>query len=401
MGYYRTVSRKQGLGITTLDLADMRRRDQERKEILKEAARVAKELEAMQNKTHAAQQQIALHHNHVLESERAKLLNGLHKRLPDVILQEAFNHIFKKSLVHDRDYIEENEGYINTVGSMYMKKLGGINGLASATKRTNSPFLKELLEFCNGLANEIAMEKLKATSNKKFVDETELREIINPTLDDEQRDIIDKKMDRMGADELANMVSNKVVDVVRDEQQREKDLEDTEKHMVDDMTGNDSEDTADSAEPAADAGTLDTAESTFTFENYNPVTRQFSRDPNRPQRTFFYSLMCGVANKVIRESAVAEGLTVEKKETPQLLLENPLNINIFDVYIQDKNEDLYDLSRMDMSDRPVIASTSHLDKDYILSEAVLQYTLFEVAHTMKLINITPTDIKQQSDFLMK
>lgn len=396
MGYYRTVSRKQGLGITTLDLADMRRRDQERKEILKEGARVAKELEAMQNKTHVAQQQIALHHNHVLESERAKLLNGLHKQLPDVILQEAFNHIFKKSLVHDRDYIEENEGYINTVGSMYMKKLGGINGLASATKRTNSPFLKELLEFCNGLANEIAMEKLKETSNKKFVDETELREIINPTLDDEQRDIIDKKMDRMGADELANMVSNKVVDVVRDEQQREKDLEDTEKHMVDDMTGNTSD--SDSAEPTTDTGT---AESTFTFENYNPVTRQFSRDPKRPQQSFFYSLMCGVANKVIRESAVAEGLTVEKKETPQLLLENPLNINIFDVYIQDKNEDLYDLSRMDMSDRPVIASTSHLDKDYILSEAVLQYTLFEVAHTMKLINVTPTDIKQQSDFLMK
>lgn len=396
MGYYRTVSRKQGLGITTLDLADMRRRDQERKEILKEGARVAKELEAMQNKTHVAQQQIALHHNHVLESERAKLLNGLHKRLPDVILQEAFNHIFKKSLVHDRDYIEENEGYINTVGSMYMKKLGGINGLVSATKRTNSPFLKELLEFCNGLANEIAMEKLKETSNKKFVDETELREIINPTLDDEQRDIIDKKMDRMGADELANMVSNKVVDVVRDEQQREKDLEDTEKHMVDDMTGNTSD--SDSVEPTADTGT---AESTFTFENYNPVTRQFSRDPKRPQQSFFYSLMCGVANKVIRESAVAEGLTVEKKETPQLLLENPLNINIFDVYIQDKNEDLYDLSRMDMSDRPVIASTSHLDKDYILSEAVLQYTLFEVAHTMKLINVTPTDIKQQSDFLMK
>ena len=217
-----------------------------------------------------------------------------------------------------------------------------------------------------------------------------------PTLDDEQRDIIDKKMDRMGADELANMVSNKVVDVVRDEQQREKDLEDTEKHMVDDMTGNTSD--SDSVEPTADTGT---AESTFTFENYNPVTRQFSRDPKRPQQSFFYSLMCGVANKVIRESAVAEGLTVEKKETPQLLLENPLNINIFDVYIQDKNEDLYDLSRMDMSDRPVIASTSHLDKDYILSEAVLQYTLFEVAHTMKLINVTPTDIKQQSDFLMK
>ena len=111
--------------------------------------------------------------------------------------------------------------------------------------------------------------------------------------------------------------------------------------------------------------------------------------------------MCGVANKAIRESAVSECVELPKQETPQVLLENPLNINIFDVYIQDKNEDLYDLSKMDMADRPVIASTSRLDKDYILSEAVLQYTMFELAHTMKLINVSPTIIQQQSDFLMK
>ena len=395
MGYYRTVSRKQGLGVTTLDVAELRRQERERKEILAEAAKIVKELDDIHHKIVAEEQYTAINHKKTMESSRTKLLNQVHKNAPELILQECFSNLFKKSLVHDKEYVKENGEYIDTLSKFYMRKLGGVSGIQKAIQRTNSPFLQELLEFCNQFGKSIALEKMQKTVNRKFVDEEELREIIDPKLNDEQKEIIDKKMDRMGADELASMVSNKVVDVVRDEKQREKDLEDTEKQMVTDMS-NDSDSDAD-----IDAEESPSEESTVTLERYNPITKQFSIDPKAPKRSFFYSLMCGVANKVIRESAVTEGLEVPKKETPQLLLENPLNINIFDVYIQDKNEDLYDLSKMDMADRPVIASTSRLDKDYILSEAVLQYTMFELAHTMKLINVTPSVIQQQSDFLVK
>ena len=74
---------------------------------------------------------------------------------------------------------------------------------------------------------------------------------------------------------------------------------------------------------------------------------------------------------------------------------------MFDIYIQDKNEDLDDLRRMDMTGQDEIARTSSLDKDFILSEALTQYTLFETAHTMKLVNITLDHIRQQADFLRK
>lgn len=394
MGYYRTVSRKQGLGITTLDMADLRRRENEQKIAKLESEKLAKDLEEVQKKIRMENQAEAVADRITLETYRGKLLNQLHQRLPELILQESFSNLFKKSLVHDNEYIEENDGYINTLSSLYMRKLGGISGLRSAANRTNSPFLQELLEFCTSFGKEITMEKMKETMNQKIMDEKELENIISINLDSEQKEIIDKKMDRMGADELATMVSNKVVDVVRDEQQREKDLEDTEKHMVDDMAVSTGDDIGEDDATASE-------ESTITIENYNPITKQFTIDPTRPKRSFFFSLMCGIANRSILDSVTTEGLTLPKKEVPQLLLENPLNINIFDVYIQDKNEDLYDLSKMDMADRPVIASTNRLDKDYILSEAVLQYTMFELAHTMKLINVTPTTLQQQSDFLVK
>ena len=69
--------------------------------------------------------------------------------------------------------------------------------------------------------------------------------------------------------------------------------------------------------------------------------------------------------------------------------------------MQDKNEDLDDLRRMDMTDTGEIARTTSLDKDFILSEALLQYTMFETAHTMKLVNITLDDIRQQADYMRK
>ena len=220
--------------------------------------------------------------------------------------------------------------------------------------------------------------------------------MISPQLNDEERNTILVKMDKLGSDELAEMISNKVIDVVRDEQQREKDqaeiLDTMEKDMNEDPNDvkvDDREDTT--ADDVAEAAK-------HVAETYNPLTRTFNYDKKDTNKSFFFSLMQGIATKVLKESTQTESTTVE---TPQVLLENPLNLNIFDVYMQDKNEDLDDLRRMDMTDTGEIARTTSLDKDFILSEALLQYTMFETAHTMKLVNITLDDIRQQADYMRK
>lgn len=394
MGFNRKVVRQQGLGFTTLDFNALRKQQVERDQMLAEAAKL--ENERLNEEKIAYERDAALKANHraLMKNYRGAGINALAASIPNAILAECFNTVFVKALPHDTDYVDENINTIKNMGAMYVKKIGGVKALAESTNRTNSPFLRALLEFCNEFSQAIIMERVKEINEAET--EEEIKEMISPQLNDEERNTILVKMDKLGSDELAEMISNKVIDVVRDEQQREKDqaeiLDTMEKDMNEDPNAvevDDREDTT--ADDVAEAAK-------HVAETYNPLTRTFNYDKKDTNKSFFFSLMQGIATKVLKESTQTESTKVE---TPQVLLENPLNLNIFDVYMQDKNEDLDDLRRMDMTDTGEIARTTSLDKDFILSEALLQYTMFETAHTMKLVNITLDDIRQQADYMRK
>lgn len=394
MGFNRKVVRQQGLGFTTLDFNALRKQQVERDQMLAEAAKL--ENERLNEEKIAYERDAALKANHraLMKNYRGAGINALAASIPNAILAECFNTVFVKALPHDTDYVDENIKTIKNMGAMYVKKIGGVKALAESANRTNSPFLRALLEFCNDFSQAIIMERVKEINEAET--EEEIKEMISPQLNDEERNTILVKMDKLGSDELAEMISNKVIDVVRDEQQREKDqaeiLDTMEKDMNEDPNAvevDDREDTT--ADDVAEAAK-------HVAETYNPLTRTFNYDKKDTNKSFFFSLMQGIATKVLKESTQTESTKVE---TPQVLLENPLNLNIFDVYMQDKNEDLDDLRRMDMTDTGEIARTTSLDKDFILSEALLQYTMFETAHTMKLVNITLDDIRQQADYMRK
>ena len=394
MGFNRKVVRQQGLGFTTLDFNALRKQQVERDQMLAEAAKL--ENERLNEEKIAYERDAALKANHraLMKNYRGAGINALAASIPNAILAECFNTVFVKALPHDTDYVDENIKTIKNMGAMYVKKIGGVKALAESTNRTNSPFLRALLEFCNEFSQAIIMERVKEINEAET--EEEIKEMISPQLNDEERNTILVKMDKLGSDELAEMISNKVIDVVRDEQQREKDqaeiLDTMEKDMNEDPNDvkvDDREDTT--ADDVAEAAK-------HVAETYNPLTRTFNYDKKDTNKSFFFSLMQGIATKVLKESTQTESTKVE---TPQILLENPLNLNIFDVYMQDKNEDLDDLRPMDMTDTGEIARTTSLDKHFILSEALLEYTMFETAHTMKLVNITLDDIRQQADYMRK
>jgi len=394
MGFNRKVVRQQGLGFTTLDFNALRKQQVERDQMLAEAAKL--ENERLNEEKIAYERDAALKANHraLMKNYRGAGINALAASIPNAILAECFNTVFVKALPHDTDYVDENINTIKNMGAMYVKKIGGVKALAESANRTNSPFLRALLEFCNEFSQAIIMERVKEINEAET--EEEIKEMISPQLNDEERNTILVKMDKLGSDELAEMISNKVIDVVRDEQQREKDqaeiLDTMEKDMNEDPNAVEVDDREDTkADDVAEAAK-------HVAESYNPLTRTFNYDKKDTNKSFFFSLMQGIATKVLKESTQTESTHVE---TPQVLLENPLNLNIFDVYMQDKNEDLDDLRRMDMTDTGEIARTTSLDKDFILSEALLQYTMFETAHTMKLVNITLDDIRQQADYMRK
>lgn len=394
MGFNRKVVRQQGLGFTTLDFNALRKQQVERDQMLAEAAKL--ENERLNEEKIAYERDAALKANHraLMKNYRGAGINALAASIPNAILAECFNTVFVKALPHDTDYVDENIKTIKNMGAMYVKKIGGVKALAESANRTNSPFLRTLLEFCNEFSQAIIMERVKEINEAET--EEEIKEMISPQLNDEERNTILVKMDKLGSDELAEMISNKVIDVVRDEQQREKDQAEILDTMEKDMNEDPNDVKVDDREDTTADDVTEAAK--HVAETYNPLTRTFNYDKKDTNKSFFFSLMQGIATKVLKESTQTESTKVE---TPQVLLENPLNLNIFDVYMQDKNEDLDDLRRMDMTDTGEIARTTSLDKDFILSEALLQYTMFETAHTMKLVNITLDDIRQQADYMRK
>ena len=404
MAYNRTVVRQQGLGFTKLDFKQLRQQEISKAQALAEAAKLENERLVEERAAYELDSALKVNHNALMRNHRASAINKLSEMIPQAVLTECFNAVFIKALPHDKTFVEENEKQFRTMGGRYIRKIGG---LAESAKRTNSPFLKTLLAFCNEFSQAIVLERVKKINEAST--EEEIKEMIAPQLDDEERKTILVKMDKLGSDELAEMISTKVIDVVRDEQQREKDQAELQNAMVKDFEGETDEAGAGANEQEtpevddrADTTADDVAsEAAMIAESYDPVSRTFTYNKEDINKSFFFSLMQGIATRVIRESATAEGATPEIPQPSKVLLENPLNLNVFDIYIQDKNEDLDDLRRMDMTDQDEIARTSSLDKDFILSEALAQYTLFETAHTMKLVNITLSHIREQADFLRK
>ena len=96
-----------------------------------------------------------------MRNHRASAINKLSEMIPQAVLTECFNAVFMKALPHDKTFVEENAKQFRTMGGRYIRKIGGVKTLAESARRTNSPFLKALLEFCNQFSQAIVLERVK------------------------------------------------------------------------------------------------------------------------------------------------------------------------------------------------------------------------------------------------
>lgn len=377
----------------------------------------------------------------LLESAKNSAINKLAKELPDYLLGEAFADIYTRALPHNRQYVLEHNGQFNQLAHMYINKIGGFNHLVKVAATTESSFLKQL----TGYIQEATKKALVNKTNKvaKALTEDEVKDMINPMIDQDEKNELLTKIDSLGADELAELVNQKIIDVVNDERRKIK--SDTEfKNLLkseldsnirmDDSKASDSEEITDKTEFASedneknvykkskkDANKIEfktdsddlkdtddtksskkdkgkdkesntTMEMSFmeAFQKWDPVQGTFDYNPNNERRSLFTSMMENVMTGFILESTGS----AKRRRPSKVLYESPLNM----VAIEDmlnKNTDEVAESSSETTDIP----KPHVDKSRILSEVLTQYALIETAHTMKLINVSPIDVARQCEFL--
>lgn len=418
---------------------------------------------------HAAFAQQGLRSNHLAA------LNYMDQHLPDQFLSEAFSYIYIKSLPHDNRYVHEHLNGFKDMGYMYIRKLGGMKYLKAQAEATNSIFLKKFYHAIDEVAKKASKKRTKKVLNT--ISDAEALDIVRGKISNSEQKELIKKIDSLGADELAELIKNKVVAVVRDEHQHEKDERDFRTILKDDLE--DPELSPDTKElDSVDGGHIDTGDtmddvdhvddtsaennqdedkkkpkkSSFDPEklkkntekkedkkdkteeketdkdkpvtslkkedkkketktglegydvshlmrHWNPLTESFNYDENKQPKSLFYAMNVSIMRDMVKDAAT-ESTDVSAKAPSQYVLENPLNLDIFNTYLKDNTSGIEDIA-LDATHEPkALGSTSIDPYEDVMTESVLQYTLLEAANTMRLITPTAKQIQEQSNYLL-
>jgi hypothetical protein len=494
---YKTVHTKKLADEATIDmkaLQDKDKRDAEVKAAMEHNARLMEDFRQGERQKLAQESAI---HGERLEAYKSSLLTKMATMVPDQLVAEGFAHIYVKACngIHDSEYVAEHFKAFNDMAHMYIRKLGGIKYLKEQAAKVNSPFLTGFYNICVEAAKNITKEKSKEMV--RAMTEDEALEILNGAIGEKDKNELIEKIDDLGADQLAELIKNKVVNVVRDEQIRERDEremrtvlkndlisgdggvsdvsgedddeivaekkgkkskkdeeeeagsedlpesdvgddeagedEDKEekpkkkgkkkssKKKDDDEEGSDEgeEDLEDEPEEDEEGGEEDKDASgkksskkkkeakeslASVLSRWDPVNEELTYDPNRQGKSLFFAINVAISRDMLKSAHVTEGASVTKvqeKKVPQAVLENPLNLDIFNVYLKDNQDGFKDIDESIPHEPQSIGSTDPIiDPSSVMSEALIQYTLLEAAHTMKLILPTKGQVKQQSDYLL-
>ena len=207
---HRTV---KGTKESPIDFKAMQ--EQQRRAVaLENSMKVQKELE---EKRIAKNKQMAIEHASFAQNTskfvRNAALNKMYGDIAEECLGEAFSYIYLNSLPHDKHFIKENSVPLIKMGCFYMKKLGGIKYLKQRVMETHNPFLKGLYNAVEETAKDIYKKRSKQVANT--ISDEEAMNIIKGKVDDKSRNEMLAKIDSLGADELSELVKNKVIAVVK------------------------------------------------------------------------------------------------------------------------------------------------------------------------------------------
>ena len=158
--------------------------------------------------------------NSYLNGLKVGVIESTSRAIADRVLSETFANIYIKCLPLDKEFVTENTEHLKDFGFMYIRKLGGMDYLKRRVKEAHSPFISKLYSVCMEQAKKMANKRAKKVMAQTSSDL--LHEITDKPINDEENREILKNINTLGADELAELVKQKIINVVKDEKNREK-----------------------------------------------------------------------------------------------------------------------------------------------------------------------------------
>jgi len=300
----------------------------------------------------------------LLESQLLLKVNELTTQGKVTVFKEILFEVFKKALYLDESFIMENYENVRALTDSYVDNNKGIKLLESATQRTNSPLLRNMLTLCENTARKVAtrkMQQINECRNPEQLDD------INFEMNEEEKETFNYEKDKLGIDELAKLVKDKVLTVVQDEKSREAKQEELYSDIEGELKENPDVTTEEAAKEALAKIAI----------KQNPIE----------ETTLFNALLRHSYKELLENVAIAsdDGNKEQKRK--------------------EENEDLDDIDydiEDEVGDDDVLGSDDlDIDMDLVLAEAITKYTLMEMAYTIRLEEYSIEAVRKVTQSLLK
>jgi hypothetical protein len=147
-------------------------------------------------------------------------INGL-SQLGEVtkvgVLENILTSLVYESLYLDDEFKDFNMTVIEEAVHNFVEDRGGYSYLTNAYNKTKSPLLKSIMDICEESGKEINQRRINEMKDDKKNELAEIR--FNITSDEKDR--IDYSKDSIGIKQVADVIKDKVLNVVKDEKKRE------------------------------------------------------------------------------------------------------------------------------------------------------------------------------------
>ncbi len=344
----------------------------------------------------------------MLEGLKKRVVNELSTYIPIVVMNEFFSRIVLNALPHDDEYIQECKESIVTVNKIYLHHLGGLKYLKEQAQKTNSSLLKDLVRVVKENTDIILTDKINKLKDAKTEDEIEL--VLKSGITSDQAEKIDKDIDSLGPDEIAELVQDKVLTVVKDETKRQ--AEDAEfkatlQQRVQDYNNQQNEELNGGVDDVMNSDEDKSGETKEEPQSESLKFAKFLLDPSvLHETTLFNAFMKHNYREMIKSVSESNEIDVENPrmtpKTPIQVSTSPLNLNMFDVYLNDYQDDLKHVDNLRIANKkPLAGSETRIDVEDVLAESLLQYTILESAMTIKLISPTNREVRSVAEYFMK
>ena len=160
---------------------------------------------------------------------------------PEIIFRDYFTKLVKESLLWDQDFIDQTSDSIRYISHKYIAEaIGGLDGLKKAAKENHSAYLQKVYDVCMETGKKLA-EKKKKELEKKVDANNYDKAKLDFSIDSDGEDLIDKNMDNLDIPDISEMVKNKVLEVVKDENDAQKKDDEFVSNLKNDIQQNESE----------------------------------------------------------------------------------------------------------------------------------------------------------------